>query len=271
MINMNTKLTEEQISNRKRWVDALRSGKYSQGTDCLKSATGDYCCLGVAYDTLGIDFTEDTISVYSGGGACKAALKAKDGNTSFISEDSKEKLGLVSCSKLIDANDKQKLTFSQIADLIDDDTNGIKFLVRNIEFKICNALRRNMTNEVSFDKDLRTKWVEALRSGKYTQARGVLREENSYCCLGVACDVAGVPWRLLASDSKKYSVPHNGEKFIGLGYENWLSLPGPIRDKLGLAGNQEKDLANMNDFKHLSFKEIADAIEKMPIELKETV
>ena len=31
----------------KIWVDALRSGEYTQGRTCLKSTNGDHCCLGV--------------------------------------------------------------------------------------------------------------------------------------------------------------------------------------------------------------------------------
>jgi hypothetical protein len=38
--------------------------------------------------------------------------------------------------------------------------------------------------------ELMTKWVAALRSGKYEQGTNVLRSEwGSYCCLGVLCDV----------------------------------------------------------------------------------
>ena len=33
------------------------------------------------------------------------------------------------------------------------------------------------------------KWVEALRSGDYKQAEGALSRGDSYCCLGVACDI----------------------------------------------------------------------------------
>ena len=33
------------------------------------------------------------------------------------------------------------------------------------------------------------KWVAALRSGKYEQAKGWLREGDKFCCLGVACDL----------------------------------------------------------------------------------
>ena len=32
-------------------------------------------------------------------------------------------------------------------------------------------------------------WVKALRSGEYTQAAGVLRRDDSFCCLGVLCDL----------------------------------------------------------------------------------
>ena len=37
--------------------------------------------------------------------------------------------------------------------------------------------------------EIKALWLEALRSGEYTQGRFVLREQNSYCCLGVLCDL----------------------------------------------------------------------------------
>ena len=36
----------------KRWVEALLSGKYEQGTECLRSADNKFCCLGVALDVM---------------------------------------------------------------------------------------------------------------------------------------------------------------------------------------------------------------------------
>jgi len=33
------------------------------------------------------------------------------------------------------------------------------------------------------------KWVEALESGEFEQTQGALRAGDSYCCLGVACEV----------------------------------------------------------------------------------
>lgn len=41
--------------------------------------------------------------------------------------------------------------------------------------------------------DLKAKWIEALRSGEYEQASGQLRLDGAYCCLGVLCEVAGIP------------------------------------------------------------------------------
>ncbi len=45
-------------------------------------------------------------------------------------------------------------------------------------------------------KELRDKWVAALRSGNYKQGRQKLHvrlgNDHEYCCLGVLCDVAGV-------------------------------------------------------------------------------
>lgn len=34
--------------------------------------------------------------------------------------------------------------------------------------------------------------VDALRSGRYKQGKDALRIDDSYCCLGVACDISGL-------------------------------------------------------------------------------
>ena len=38
-------------------------------------------------------------------------------------------------------------------------------------------------------KENRRRWVEALLSGKYAQTKGVLHNDQGFCCLGVWCDV----------------------------------------------------------------------------------
>lgn len=54
------------------------------------------------------------------------------------------------------------------------------------------------------DPELKQKWIEALESGKYAKTTGTLRRignrnsiydsvpPDSFCCLGVLCDIQGV-------------------------------------------------------------------------------
>lgn len=49
------------------------------------------------------------------------------------------------------------------------------------------------------DREIRDKWVAALRSGKYKQGKHVLRtKDGNYCCLGVLKeiepDLSNAPW-----------------------------------------------------------------------------
>jgi hypothetical protein len=41
------------------------------------------------------------------------------------------------------------------------------------------------------DAQLKRKWIEALRSGKYRQTRQYLMDDGGYCCLGVLCVIQG--------------------------------------------------------------------------------
>jgi fatty acid-binding protein DegV len=72
------------------------------------------------------------------------------------------------------------------------------------------------------DKDIKAKWLEALRSGRYRQGEGALRVDDKFCCLGV--------------------------------------LPESLNSTLGI-GEQDLELAEMND-SGKSFAEIADYIEQ---------
>lgn len=44
-----------------RWVNALRSGDYEQGTHCLLSESGSYCCLGVLCDLYMKESNEEVV------------------------------------------------------------------------------------------------------------------------------------------------------------------------------------------------------------------
>ena len=48
--------------------------------------------------------------------------------------------------------------------------------------------------------EIKARWIEALRSGKYQQGIGYLRSKNDrFCCLGVLCDTyLPSKWELIA-------------------------------------------------------------------------
>ena len=121
------------------------------------------------------------------------------------------------------------------------------------------------------------KWVQALRSGKYTQGKSRLAYHNTeghlyYCCLGVACDLAvkeGLPIRV-----KSVNLCNGAKAFV---YDdNRSTLPDTVLHWLGLRtvtgvfGPPKGEhlfvppsLTNLND-DGISFTEIADFIESKP-------
>lgn len=117
--------------------------------------------------------------------------------------------------------------------------------------------------------ELRGRWVEALRSGRYEQHRGGLRSRwGAYCCLGVAAEVAGEEfWRdpstglcyLDGDDGPWYGLlPRRVVDALGLrGPAGELAAPVEVR------GVERGDLASMND-SGSTFREIADFVEGNP-------
>lgn len=101
------------------------------------------------------------------------------------------------------------------------------------------------------DKKLKSKWIKALRSGKYKQARGILLQTNgAMCCLGVLAHIQGCPKRKLSGQG--------------------VTLP-PAGFRARLHWRQGLQLASMNDgtycsvdrklYPRTTFKKIADYIE----------
>ncbi len=101
--------------------------------------------------------------------------------------------------------------------------------------------------------DIKQRWLEALRSGKYKQGTHSLSSNTGqYCCLGVLCDIhskeTGTPW------------------VYGHYMELWASLPDEVQLWAGLhscdpvAG--DKALSVWNDATLVGFDGIADLIEE---------
>lgn len=89
------------------------------------------------------------------------------------------------------------------------------------------------------NEELKKRWVEALRSGRYPQGKGLLRDVNgNYCCLGVLEEIR--------------------EKNI----DPFATMPDQhdLVANVGLEWNMAVSLAEQND-DGIPFDEIADSIE----------
>lgn len=106
--------------------------------------------------------------------------------------------------------------------------------------------------------EIKTKWLEALRSGKYKQGKNFLRIEDRFCCLGVLCDIIDpTKW----SDSgHRNNVTYEGcqtmptRDFLqAVGIPKYPVMDGQLESCAGA-------FAEMND-NGKTFEEIAAAIE----------
>lgn len=104
-------------------------------------------------------------------------------------------------------------------------------------------------------KDIKAKWVYALRSGDYEQGLGKLRKDDKFCCLGVLCDI----------HSKETGTEWIKEKY----FKNILLLPDIVVFWANLktetpnvyVNKNRNSLVELND-NRMTFLEIADLIEE---------
>lgn len=108
-----------------KWLEALRSGEYKQGTGTLRDGEDNFCCLGVLCDVaikngveLAVAHREDDSDDWN-----------YDGNSWYLPYRVKEWADLahdnpevdkVGYFRLADLNDEAGLTFAQIADVIEE-------------------------------------------------------------------------------------------------------------------------------------------------------
>lgn len=110
-------------------------------------------------------------------------------------------------------------------------------------------------------------WVQALRSGNFVQGEGQLKRKVNatitYCCLGVLCEVMGIPSQPSLVDHSHYLVGSGEDVSTDF-------LPNAAAKQCGISATTEPGslqifLSDLNDgdigrAKH-SFDEIADWIE----------
>lgn len=107
------------------------------------------------------------------------------------------------------------------------------------------------------------KWVEALRSGKFQQAKNRLATKDGFCCLGVACEVAienGVEIKKIVVDTGGILYDYN-EMLLPDSVKEWLNLTTCGSD-YEVIGNAQQLSADNDSGK--TFTKIADIIESEP-------
>lgn len=109
------------------------------------------------------------------------------------------------------------------------------------------------------NKRLKSRWIEALRSGKYKQGKGALQEieggsqVDKFCCLGVLCQI---------SPKTKALTLSVGDKAAPKRLSNQAYLSEPASAYAGLNAEAQGTLSKMNDSGGYSFNKIAKWIEK---------
>lgn len=102
--------------------------------------------------------------------------------------------------------------------------------------------------------EVKTRWIEALRSGRYKQTHGRLYDGEGFCCLGVLCDISGLGhW-----DESNYYTRGSSQRALDLPpfVAEWAALPSHPRT------SDNTPLADLNDNAGLTFPQIADIIER---------
>lgn len=101
-------------------------------------------------------------------------------------------------------------------------------------------MNRQVLAVKTLDPTKKALWVAALRSGEYEQGRGNLHDKGKFCCLGVWLKVVeGI-------------LPSVGDHVVN----------NDLYRQMEKEGIDTPTCANMNDFDHLSFPQIADWIEE---------
>lgn len=109
-------------------------------------------------------------------------------------------------------------------------------------------------------KELKERWIAALRSGDYSQSLGCLQDHNGWCCLGVLCNIVdGTQWvepdeSYEDDDSDEYNYDFGSVVVSDMPPRGWL-------ENRGLPYTMANELAKMND-DGVQFVEIAKYIEE---------
>lgn len=115
------------------------------------------------------------------------------------------------------------------------------------------------------NKEVKKKWIKALRSGEYKKGRNSLKiiqgDKITYCCLGVLCDLYGkengTKWSKNTTPYPEFLRQMSVLPKVVMNWAGLTTTTGDIKYKNGKVSS----LMNLND-NGRSFKWIASVIEK---------
>lgn len=126
------------------------------------------------------------------------------------------------------------------------------------------------------DQKIHGQWIAALESGQYQQGKRVLRtSDDTYCCLGVLCDLAVkadlAKWENISGDwvimpkNETFETAYGADTATGLlprFVREWAKLDteNPFVETSTSSGRV--CLSQLNDTYDYSFAQIADAIKE---------
>ena|ERR1700741_5527679 len=116
-------------------------------------------------------------------------------------------------------------------------------------------------------KSIAMKWVAALESGEYKQTTGKLRQGNSFCCLGVLCNLHAQEFPEIAKTQKKRNSYLGEFGELPEKVQEWSEMSSDEGDFYDPSTLREYSLINMNDKEGKTFEQIAKVIRKYYKEL----
>lgn len=141
-----------------------------------------------------------------------------------------------------------------------------------------NGLNSMKTLMNKMNPQVKEKWIDALRSGKYEQGSEKLRSVDGYCCLGVLCDLyaqeQNKEWDLKGIDEENHQVMDywyfDGEsEFLPDSVREWAGITfNNPKVRVDVTENDDEDdwfyqdeIANLNDTGY-TFEELSKLIQE---------
>lgn len=129
-------LTQKEYNNNLKWIEALRSGEFSQTKGILGDCETGMCCLGVANHVLNFGLYPTWGNLSYKLHVPEAEINREYARNCPSEEKAYQELGLITgsgesvleefYSSLVEMNDSRLFTFDQIADMIEASLTLVK-------------------------------------------------------------------------------------------------------------------------------------------------